>query len=130
MIKDILALMNQSRLHKKWYVEDVFNIILPPFENGQCIIVREENKIVGFGTWAYMSNSSLDDFLNGKRKIGPQDFNSGNNIALVDIIAPYGHGKEIAFKIRHRLVELGHWGKKIKYVRYYQGKKVQKESLL
>jgi|APCry1669192111_1035396.scaffolds.fasta_scaffold00005_2 hemolysin-activating ACP:hemolysin acyltransferase len=130
MIKDILSLMSQSRLHKKWYVEDIFNIILPPIESGQCIVVRENDKVVGFGTWAYMSNASLDAFLNGTRKIGPQDFNNGHNLVLVDIVSPYGHGTKIAFKIRHRLLELGHWGKKIKYVRYYNGKRVQKESVL
>ena len=130
MIEDILSLMHGSRLHKKWYVEDIFNIIMPPIDLGQCIIVREKNKCVGFGTFGFLDDEALHKFLTGSAKLTRKDFNSGHNIVLIDVISPYGHAREITSKMRDRLIELGHWGKIIKYVRYYGTNRVVKESVI
>ena len=130
MIEDILSLMAHSKVHKRWFVEDIFNIILPPFDLGHSIVVQEKDKCVGFGTFAFLNDEALNKFLTGSAKLSRKDFNSGPNIVLVDIIAPYGHAREIVSKIRQRLIALGHWGKKMKYVRYYGAVRVSKESLL
>ncbi len=130
MIEDILSLMAHSKVHKRWFVEDIFNIILPPFDLGHSIVVQEKDKCVAFGTFAFLSDEVLNKFFTGSGKLTRKDFNSGPNIVLVDIIAPYGHAREITSKIRQRLIALGHWGKKIKYVRYYGAVRVLKESLL
>jgi cytolysin-activating lysine-acyltransferase len=130
MIEDILSLMHFSKVHKRWYVEDIFDIIMPPLDLGQCIIVRESDKIVGFGTFGFLSNEALDKFLTGSAKLTRKDFNSGPNVVLVDVIAPYGHARQITSKMRDRLIELGHWGKIIKYVRHYGNKRVLKESVI
>jgi len=96
----------------------------------QFVYVVENGKLVGVGTWASMSDKSLDAFLTGSRKLVPSDFKSGPHLVLVDVIAPYGHARQITSKMRQKLIELGHWGKKIRYIRYQNGKRVPKESVL
>jgi cytolysin-activating lysine-acyltransferase len=130
MINPIIDLMNESYLHKRWYIEDIYNIIQPPIELIQFVHVVENGKLVGLGTWASMNDESLDAFLTGSRKLVPSDFNNGHNLVLVDVIAPHGHGRQIAVKMRQKLIELGHWGKKISYIRYQNGKRISKESVL
>ena len=130
LLGEVVLLMNESDLHKEWSASDVFNIIRPPLLLDQHVTHRENGLLVGFGTWAFMNDQSLDDFLNGRRRVEFRDFVSGNNVVLVDVIAPKGHGRFITSEIRKSLVKQGYKGKTIKYVRYYGPDRVAKESLL
>jgi len=127
---EILKLMFQSRVHKHWTVEDIYNIIIPPIVLGHFVMAHENGKLVGIGTWAFLSDETMDAFINRTRKLEPKDFNGGTNLAGIDIIAPYGHLKEITSKMRKALVAIGQKGKSIKFIRDYPSKKMAKELII
>lgn len=122
--------MNMSPLHRKWFVSDIPRLILPPLSFGQYVTHRVDTKLVGFGSWAFMNESGLDNFLGAKKKMEMGDFISGHIPVVIDIIAPLGHGRHITSKMRRVLRDEGLSGKKIWYVRYYGDQRVAKVSVL
>lgn len=123
-------LMSRSDLHRKWSIEDVDRLIVPPIKLGQFVDYFVGDEMVGFGSWAMMAPFGLTAFMHGTRKLIRDDFSSGDIPVLIDVIAPDGYGRQITSQIRERLVREGFKGQKIWYVRYYKSGRVAKGSIL
>ena len=130
ILADVIELMTESPLHSKWYVSDIQRLIVPPISLGQYVYGYEEGRLVGFATFCFMDQSSLDSFLNGTRKVQAEDFCSGDIPVLMDVIAPFGHGAKVALEVRKILRGGGLSGRKIWYVRRYQDHRIVKASML
>lgn len=123
-------LMTHSPLHKRWFVEDLYRLILPPIQLSQAVYHVENDKLVGFGSYAFMSPEKAKGFLERKYRLEPLDFRSGDIPVLVDAIAPFGHASKITRGIRNALVESGYRGKPILFRRDYEGRYRISEAVL
>ena len=119
MMGRILHLMARSPVHSDWTVKDIWRLIMPPIIRGFYIEKATHNTIWGFATYGFFSDEALEGYRTGKRKIQELDFNSGNNIVLIDVIAPYGDAKNLMYSLRQRLHADGHQGKYIWFKRKY-----------
>ena len=82
-LEDALFLMLHSKVHRRWRVEDIERLIIPPIKLQQCGFLRQDDKAVGFFTFGLFSNESSDGYKNGTRKIQPNDWQSGNNLWIL-----------------------------------------------
>jgi hemolysin-activating ACP:hemolysin acyltransferase len=60
---------------------------------------------VGFVTWALMNRESIEAYTLATRKFTPDDFCSGAELWVIDMIAPYGSVGRMARAIRQLLSE-------------------------
>ena len=114
--------MERSPVHRKWYVHDLVRLLYPPAHLGQVVIVTDDSgRLAGFGTYGLFSKEVADGYRNGTRQIQPQDWNSGDELWLVDVVAPNGAAKHVTRLVRVKAAELGYKGKYIHFRRNYGG---------
>jgi cytolysin-activating lysine-acyltransferase len=121
----VVGLMARSHRHRNWTVLDIERLILPPLALGQAVLVVASRQIVGFGSFAAMSEEAEHGFVSGTRKIAPGDWNAGDRLWIIDIIAPFGHGADVVAQGKALLRRHGHDGRKLRFRRTYRDGRVR-----
>jgi len=104
LIGEVASLMISSDLHINYRLADLRDIFMPAIDCNQFRIYHNNKKLpVGFVCWAYLSDEIDKLYVEGKYKIKPQDWNSGNNGWIIEMIAPFGHGKKIITELRNEI---------------------------
>lgn len=104
IVGEIASLMVSSDLHINYRIADIRDIFVPAIDCNQFRIYHNQNKFpVGFVCWAYLSDEIDKLYAEGKYKIKPQDWNSGKNGWIIELIAPFGHGKKIISELRNQI---------------------------
>jgi len=96
-------LMGQSDEHENYTVADIHRLILPPVAAQQFRIWEVESHPVAFLTWAMLNEDAEQGYLDGTRKLQPDDWQAGKSLWLIDFIAPYGGVREIVREGRAHL---------------------------
>lgn len=84
-------------LHRTWTAARLQGIFAPPAALRFVRIFKNTS-----GTpcaallWARLSDDVAAGLARDSRPIRPEDWNSGPNLWFMDILAPFGHGKEVA----------------------------------
>lgn len=119
----VLGLMARVPSYRGWTIADVERLVIPPMRIGQSVVLANAHcHVIGFGTFAFLSEEAEAGYLDGSRKIQPMDWIAGDRIWLIDAIAPFGHGKAVAREIRRALRERGHVGREIRFRRTYHAR--------
>tara|TARA_R110000744_G_scaffold298194_1_gene407861 strand:+ start:744 stop:1145 length:402 start_codon:yes stop_codon:yes gene_type:complete len=93
-LDDALDLMMYSDIHRKWSVGDLHRLIIPPISLGQFGFLRTGGKPVSLLTWAWLTKEAEKGYIEGTRKIQPKDWDAGDELWVVDFIAPFGRVRE------------------------------------
>jgi|GEM_PF-1747231 len=96
-------LMMHSKAHKHLFVTDMEWACEPPIALGQCYFWHRGHVPVGFASWAYLSEEAEKRMMQGIRKLGPADWNSGDRLWLMDLIIPFGGEQEAAKELKEKL---------------------------
>ena len=83
-------LMGQSDEYCSYTVDDIHRLILPPVALQQFRIWEVESHPVGFVTWAMLNEEAQQGYWDGTRLLQPDDWKAGENLWLIDFVAPYG----------------------------------------
>jgi len=105
--EDILRLCLGSEVHRHWFVKDLERLFIKPLEDDLARLFYRDGKIIGFGSWAFLSNEVIDAFISGKRKLQSDDWKSGPNIWIIDAIAPNREIGLVGRWLRNHLVPYG-----------------------
>lgn len=97
LLGNAVWLLTQTQTHKHLFIGDLEWLIMPPLALDQFRLWRQGNMPVAFATWAFMSDEAEERMMQGVRRISPMDWKSGDNLWLMDMIAPFG-GEEGALK--------------------------------
>jgi cytolysin-activating lysine-acyltransferase len=97
-----LWLMMQSPLHRHLFVADL-EWMLPPVALGQFRLWRQENRPIGFITWALVGPEVEERLRRGDIRLKPAEWKSGEAVWLMDTILPYG-GADAAVKETKQMV--------------------------
>mgnify|MGYP003149597405 FL=1 len=96
-------LMGQSEAHCNWTVDDIHRLILPPVALQQFRIWEVESHPVGFVTWAMLTDEAQQGYWDGTRLLQPDDWQAGENLWLIDFVAPYGGVRQMVREGRKHL---------------------------
>ena len=120
-VVDCLYLFNQSPDHRLYTIAEFNHYAVYPIIHGKAIIFYEDEKPVGFVTWAWLTPEEGNAFLSEtwvpdeevyKR---PDKIESTLDLWGIEFIAPYGHTLQVMRGMRqHSLKHLGqhvpaHW---------------------
>lgn len=100
MIERVLCLMHQSIHHRAYTVDTVLRCIVPPIHLDQCVCVEKNGQLTAWASWAWLAKDKADAFLTGDYKIQPGDWASGENLVIMDFIAPGGDARTLYREIR------------------------------
>jgi cytolysin-activating lysine-acyltransferase len=117
----VVKLMQHSDVHKNLGVSDICRRFIPPIELSQYVIYAEGDDLKAFASIGFFSDRVSDGFKAGTHKIQAEDWNSGPNIWLADVIAPFGHARQITRSVRTLLCGKGYKGHRINFRRNYGG---------
>ncbi|MGR5146437.1 RTX toxin-activating lysine-acyltransferase RtxC [Photobacterium alginatilyticum] len=104
MIGGVMLLSQYSPLHRRYVLAEWQQRIMPAFELNQfCYYEDEHGRPVAFCNWAFLSEQNRDELLSGEREITSTDWRSGQHIFIPEMIAPFGHGRQVVNDLRRRV---------------------------
>lgn len=122
-VAQALILMDRSPVHRTWRVHDLLRLIYPPAHLGQVVLVTDKHgRLAGFGTIGFFSDEVAEGYRTGTRSIGHDDWKSGDEPWLVDVVAPNGAARHVTRLVRAKLCEMGYKGRYIHFRRNYGGR--------
>lgn len=75
----------------------------PPIRLRQIqFLFSDEGRPLGFATWAYVTSETAHRLRSGAAPT-IEDWNDGDQLWMMDVVAPYGHVRELSAKVRCRL---------------------------
>lgn len=107
LLGDVVLLMANSDFHGRWFIDDLERLIIPPLELDQFYTFEVEGRVVGFVSWAFLLPEAVQGYVDGTRKIQPEDWNAGGERWVIDLIAPFGNAGEVIKDFRRRSDEAG-----------------------
>lgn len=88
---EILWLMTRTPSHRHFFIADAEWLIFPPIARAQFRIYRDEKgSPAGCVLWATLSDEVQARVESGTTRLAPADWNSGDNLWIIDVIAPQG----------------------------------------
>lgn len=113
----IVGLMARSPRHREYSVADIERLILPPLRLGQCAVIRDGDRVTGWGSYALFTKSAENGFISGQRRIRTSDWGAGDRLWLMDVIAPHGTPERVTREMRKMLKGQGYGGETIRFRR-------------
>ena len=83
---------------------------------GQYRIYSDEEVPICYASWALLSDELSEGYKNNTYKIQAQDWNSGNNLWLINVLCPKGGGSIVLRRLDKLRKEMG-LSKKVNFKR-------------
>lgn len=100
----VSMLAMKSANHKYLFVSDYEWLVMPPVALKQFVLFRtEKNEPIAFISWASINEDVEKRLLSGSIKLKPQEWNSGDKLYIMDMISPFGIGKEILKQLNEKM---------------------------
>lgn len=97
---DVLELMLQSEIHRRWYIEDLKRLIIPALDNDRMLILYDADKRpVGLFSYAFLNKEQEAGYRDGSKKLVPAIWENGPKdgmLYVIDFIAPYNNALKVA----------------------------------
>jgi hemolysin-activating ACP:hemolysin acyltransferase len=119
ILGQIVMMMMDSEVYLKDPLWIVKKNLIGPFLNNQAIVMFNDNQVVGYAAWAWLSDEAEKKYIDYSNSLEPSDWKSGENLWLVDVLAPENGAIEIINYTRSFVAAQGHKGKVVKFKRYY-----------
>ncbi|MFA5952607.1 MAG: toxin-activating lysine-acyltransferase [Hyphomicrobium sp.] len=102
VLGEIVWLMSQSPLLKQMFISDLEWFAMTPILLQQFRLFYDKDKPIGVVLWANASDEVAERLAQGVARLRPQDWKSGDQLWIVEVIAPFGGGEEMVrdFKTR------------------------------
>ena len=82
------------------FIGDIDGTVLPPVILDQCRLYTKEGIPFAFFTWAKVSDDVDARLRGGQPSIAPHEWQSGEHLWMVDMVAPFGHLEEMFAELR------------------------------
>jgi cytolysin-activating lysine-acyltransferase len=91
MLGEIVWIYSQSPTHKHFAIGDLEWMMMPALALAleQYRVFRGDKTPVGVALWAYLSDEAEKKLDQGTGRLRPDEWKSGDNLWLVDLIAPF-----------------------------------------
>lgn len=96
----VIMLYLQSAHRRFHFISDLEWLLLPPLVSGQCKLYMKKEYPISFISWAFISEEVEKRIINNGGKLRPEDWNSGDRLWIIDIVAPFGGVENMLNDIR------------------------------
>jgi cytolysin-activating lysine-acyltransferase len=95
MLGEIVWLMTQSPVHRQLRIGDLEWLCMPALLLEQYRIFQGPQAPAAVAFWASVSEATEQRLLDGGAKLQPEEWNGGDRLWLMELIAPFGAQDEI-----------------------------------
>jgi cytolysin-activating lysine-acyltransferase len=95
MLGEIVWLMTQSPVHKQLFISDLEWFAMPAILLEQFRIFYGPQTPAAVALWASVSDDTQARLMAGGYKLRPDEWKNGNNLWLIELVAPFGAQEEI-----------------------------------
>tara|TARA_R110002072_G_scaffold223318_1_gene380349 strand:+ start:401 stop:973 length:573 start_codon:yes stop_codon:yes gene_type:complete len=115
ILGEAVWLLGRSNAHKHLFISELDWLLVPALQLRQFRIWRHNAQPVGFASWAYLTQEAADRFVESAKagrmgRIAPNEWKSGDQLWLIDFLAPFGGSEEMIKELREMIFK----GQKIK----------------
>jgi cytolysin-activating lysine-acyltransferase len=104
LIGQAVFIYGHCEVRRHYSVNEIATDIVLPINLNQYRLYYSGGRPVGFVTWAYVSDDLLGRLAADQVvELSVDDWRSGRNIWLMDMVAPFGHGRAIANDLRRNI---------------------------
>lgn len=108
----LLVLLNSNAHRLNFFISDVEWLLLAPISKEQFRLYKDkEEKPVGLILWAFVNEEVNKRLEIGIGKLGFNEWNSGDTLWIIDLIAPLGGADKMLEELKQTVFK----GKKFKY---------------
>ncbi|MDX8391213.1 MAG: toxin-activating lysine-acyltransferase [Mariprofundaceae bacterium] len=87
-------------MKKFMFIGDIDGTVLPPVILDQCRLYTKEGIPFAFFTWARVSDEVDQRLRGGEPRIAPHEWQGGEHVWLIDMVAPFGSLDEMLAELR------------------------------
>ena len=104
----VVMLMLASPIHRARPIAKIERVILPPILLGQYFAFERDGRLVGWASWANLSEEAESAFVERTRLLTPEDWaaGDGSRIWISNLMAPYGGVRSMVRTIRRELASV------------------------
>lgn len=113
ILGEIVWLMSQSPLHKQFFISDLEWFVMTPVLRQQFRLFYAKNKPIGVVLWAFADAEVAKRLSEGTTKLRPHDWKSGEQLWVVDVIAPFGGAENMVRELKAKVFP----SREVRYVR-------------
>lgn len=95
VLGEITWLLTQSPLHKQLFIGDLEWFAMPAILLEQFRIWNGPNSPAAVAFWALVSDETQERLQAGAHKLRPDEWKAGQNLWLIELVAPFGATDEI-----------------------------------
>jgi len=99
MMRDVLELMMESEMHRKWYIEDMKRLVIPALENKKMLVMYDDDaRPTGLFSYAFLNKEQEAGYKDGSKKLTPDIWSNGPDdgmLYVIDFIAPYNNALKV-----------------------------------
>jgi len=120
ILGQIIMLMMESPVYlvdPLWAIQK--NLIGPFLSNQAIVMFDKDSNLIGYASWAWLTNEKEEAYKQDSNCLEPQDWTAGDNLWLVDVLAPQQGAIELLNFTREYVAAQGHKGKTVKFKRYF-----------
>lgn len=110
VLGQIARLLLASPAHRHLFMADWEWLILPPVAHRQFRIFRRKGRPFAYVSWAFLNEDAAARISAGEIKMRPDEWTSGEELWLIDLITPFGGADTILKEVRENVLP----GRKIK----------------
>lgn len=104
----IVWLSKRSDLYLNYPIGHLLQRVVPSIELDQYRYYSDDNDVpMGFVNWALLDEQSLQTACSGDLVFEDYHWQSGENIFITELIAPFGHCRQIVRDLRQNVVPSG-----------------------
>ena len=100
LLGPVVWLYMHASSHKHLFLTDVEWMIIPPMTLNQYKLYMKEEAPLAYASWAFVDEETEKRLLSGRVRLAPKDWKSGERLWLIDLVAPFGGGKDVLKDIR------------------------------
>jgi cytolysin-activating lysine-acyltransferase len=95
-----VRVLGGSRRHLGYTVADLSVYVATPILLGQFMLFHKGAMPVAFVAWAKLSESVAAGYASGTRELTADDWQSGDQLWFIELVAPFGHGAQVLRELR------------------------------
>lgn len=103
LLGEIVWLLTQSPAHRHLFLADLEWTVMPALKLRQVYLFRSKERIVGFAAWAKISEEVEKRLSCGVNRLAPHEWNSGENLWLMDLVTPFGGAEHMISEMKVHL---------------------------
>ena len=104
VLGQIATLLLASPAHRHLFMVDWEWLILPAVAHRQFRIFRRKGRPFAYVSWAFLNEDAAKRMSAGEIKLRPDEWTSGEELWLIDVIAPFGGQETILKEVRENVL--------------------------